>query len=63
MHNKPMTKHKNTDNGSNNKHWHNNNSTTSLERTAAEVTGGLHALNWRQVFDLDSAVVKKNKHR
>ena len=36
----------------------NNNLTTVLERTSAEVTDGLRAFYWRQIFALDSAVVK-----
>ena len=35
-----------------------NNRTTSLERTAAKDTGGLHAFYWRQIFALASTFVK-----
>ena len=45
-------------NGSNNKQKVNNNRTTTLERTAAQATGGLNAFYWRQIFVLDSAVVE-----
>ena len=39
----------------------NNNRTTALELTAAEVIGGLHTFNLRQILALDSAVVKTNE--
>ena len=47
-------------NGSNNKQQVNNNRTTALERTAAQVTGGWGGY-WYQIFALNSAVVEVQK--
>ena len=43
--------------GNNNKNFLKNNRTTTLERTAAESTGGLNKFT-DQIFALDSAVIK-----
>ena len=39
----------------------NNNRTTALERTATLATRGLDAFYWRQIFSLDSVIVKTQK--
>ena len=39
----------------------NNSRATTLERTAAQATGGLNAFYWYQIFAIDSAVVEAQK--
>ena len=47
-----------TTNGKHTKQQINNNRTTSLERTAAQATGGSNAFYWYQVFALNYGGVK-----